>query len=162
MSAIKEYADVHVDKMNLKEDINRDKVKECLMLAITLDTAERRMEDLEFSESDLLHFKGFIFLQRYDDKVTVSFCIVNVLMKPNKDDHPLRYEEIMVIKETYLYYKYLESLKKHKMIDAIHMIDDLSLDFGTHVIIRIKHHRLVLNFIDTRFPAVNNINYFCR
>ena len=82
MSAIKEYADVHVDKMNLKEDINRDKVKEHLQLASRLDTAEHRMEDLEFSENDLLHFKGFIFLQRYGDKVTVAYCIVNVFMKP--------------------------------------------------------------------------------
>ena len=112
------------------------------MLASRLDTAEHRMEDLEFSENES-HFKGFIYLQRYGDKVTIMYCIVNVFIRPNKDDNPLGCEEMMVIKETYLYYKYLESLKKHKMIDA--MIDDLSLDFGTQEIIIVKHHRVVLN-----------------
>ena len=52
-----------------------------------------------------------------ESKITIGYCFVNVYMEMKDPLQELTYEEIKLIKETYMYHKALEQLKRQDMID---------------------------------------------
>ena len=56
-----------------------------------------------------------------DSKVTIGYCVVNVYMEM-KEVQELTWDEIEVIKNTYMYHKALQQLRKQDMIDQIPMV----------------------------------------
>jgi len=122
LDALERYCDVHIDGMDLKDEKNKRTLRNYLLMAKDLDKWNHKWEKLDFTDDEFFHYKGFIYMQREDDKVTIGYCIVNVFMKIKGGDKGLSFEEIRLIKDTYLYYKALEQLRKQDMIVQIPMI----------------------------------------
>lgn len=138
---LERYADDHTQRMGLKDDTNRKMMKEKILMIRIVKENHCKWENVIFSDNKFFHYKGFIYMYREpDNKITVGYCIVNIFMEiecsyfwssvlvfnhqpwPQKAEDGLTFREIQLIKETYLYYKALEQLKKQNMIDEIPMV----------------------------------------